>query len=143
MQLRKVAEAAYLTADNHSRYRMILRYFFIQNERMRDFIFPVELYQYIKEKEGCETYEEDRSHQDLNQLVTWGNLFPRQEMSSAKTIEEYKKKRFRYQPTPYTIEFERMLSEMENKEEAFGGALERTQFDRLYQLLQELEEVVH
>lgn len=143
MQLRKVAEAAYLTADNHSRYRMILRYFFIQHERMRDFIFPEEVYQYIKEKEGFETYEEDSLHQDLNQLVTWGNLFPRQEMSSAKTIEEYKKKRFRYQPTPYTIEFERMLTVMENKEEAFSGALERTQFDRLYRLLQELEEVVH
>src|SRR5699024_11228799 len=111
----------------------------IQHERMRDFIFPEEVYQYIKEKEGFETYEEDSLHQDLNQLVTWGNLFPRQEMSSAKTIEEYKKKRFRYKPTPYTIEFERMLYEMEKKEEAFGETLERNLFDCLFCLLQDLD----
>lgn len=51
-------------------------------------------------------------------------------MGNSKTIEEYKKKRFRYQLTPYTIEFERMLIETENKEKSFGGALERTQFSR-------------
>ena len=55
MQLRKVKEASYLTADNHLRYRMILRYFFIQHERMRDFIFPEEIYQYLKEQEDFET----------------------------------------------------------------------------------------
>lgn len=143
MHLRKVKEATYLTAENHFRYRMILRYFYIQHERMREFIFPEEIHKYIIEQEGFEDYEEESLHLDLDQLVKWGNVTPRQEMGSSKTIEEYKKKRFRYQPTPYTIEFERMLIEMENKEESFGGALERTQFDRLYSLLQELEEVVY
>lgn len=142
MQQRKIKEATYLTADNHFRYRMILRYFFIQHERMREFIFPEEVYNYLKKHKEFVDYEEDSLHLDLNQLVTWGNLLPRQEMSSAKTIEEYKKKRFRYQPTPYTIEFERMLVEMENKKETFGGTLERTQFERLYHLLQELEMIV-
>lgn len=142
MQLRKVREAAYLTAENHTRYRMILRYFFIQHERMRDFIFPEEIYNYMKDQKEFEDYEEDSLHLDLDQLVKWGNLFARQEMGSSKTIEEYKKKRFRYQPTPYTIEFERMLTEMENKEESFGGALERSQFERLYHLLQDLEDAV-
>lgn len=142
MSLRKVKEASYLTAENHMRYRMILRYFYIQHERIREFMFPEEVYTHLKEQEGFSDYEEDTLHQDLDQLVKWGNLKPTQEMGHSKTIEEYKKKRFRYQPSPYTIEFERMLIEMENKEESFGGALERTQFTRLYQLLQEVEQIV-
>lgn len=140
--LRKVKEASYLTAENHSRYRAILRYFYIQHNRMRDFIFPEEIYKELKKQENFSNYEEESLHLDLNQLVNWGNLVARQEMGNSRTIEEYKKKRFRYQPTPYTIEFERMLIEMENKEESFGGSLERTQFDRVYQLVQEIEKVV-
>lgn len=142
MSLRKIKEASYLTAENHVRYRMILRYFYIQHERMREFMFPEEVYTYLKEQEGFADYEEDTLHQDLDQLVKWGNLKPTQEIGHSKTIEEYKKKRFRYQPSPYTIEFERMLIEIENKEESFGGALERTQFTRLYHLLQEVEDIV-
>lgn len=142
MALNKVKEAAYLTADNHTRYRTILRYFYIQHERMREFIFPEEVMTHIKSQDGFSDYDEDNLHIDLNQLVKWGNLKPRQELGSSKTIEEYKKKRFRYQPTPYTIEFERMLTEMENKEEAFGGVLERTQFSRLYSYLQKMEQIV-
>lgn len=142
MGLKKVKEAAYLTAENHQRYRAILRYFFIQHERMQEYIYPEEIYNYLKSTGDFSEFEEDSLYLDLDQLVRWGNLIPRQEMGSPRTIEEYKKKRFRYQPTPYTIEFERLLSEMENRNESFGGALERTQFDRVYHLLQELEGVV-
>ncbi|GAB2492820.1 hypothetical protein GCM10008929_16500 [Alkalibacterium psychrotolerans] len=142
MAFNKVKEAAYLTAENCARYRVILRYFYIQHERMREFIFPEEVMTHVRSQDGFSDYEEDNLHIDLNQLVKWGNLTPRQELGSSKTIEEYKKKRFRYQPTPYTIEFERMLTEMENKEEVFGGVLERTQFNRLYSYLQEMELVV-
>lgn len=142
MALSKVKEATYLTADNHARYRTIMRYFYIQHERMREFIFPEEVMTHVKSQNGFADYDEDNLHIDLNQLVKWGNLKPRQELGNSKTIDEYKKKRFRYQPTPYTIEFERMLIEMENKEESFGGVLERTQFSRLYSYLQSLEQIV-
>lgn len=142
MVLRKVKEASYLTAENYFRYRAILRFFYTQHERMREFIFPGEVFLSLKEVEGFSEYTEDQLQLDLNQLVEWGNLSPKQEIGSARTIDEYKKKRFRYQPTPYTIEFERLLMEMENKEESFGGALERTQFERLYRLIQDVEEVV-
>ena len=63
-------------------------------------------------------------------------------MTNARTIEEYKKKRFRYQPTPYTIEIERMLIELERKvDDTFKGSLERSQFERLYEVLQKLESI--
>lgn len=132
---KKVTEASYLTAGNVWSYRAILRYFYIQHERMREFLFPEEIYAYLIELPGFNDYSEDVLQQDLDQLVKWNNLVARQEMGRSRTIEEFKKKRFRYQCTPYTVEFERMLLAMEKGGEVFGGSLEQKEFDRLYQAL--------
>ena len=56
-------------------------------------------------------------------------------MTNAKTIEEYKKKRFRYQCTPYTVEIERMIVHLEKLGDTFQGSLERFQFERLLLVL--------
>ena len=66
---KKVIEASYLTANNASSYRSILRYFFIQHERMREFLFPEEVYEYVVSIQGFEDYPEEQLHQDLDQLV--------------------------------------------------------------------------
>ena len=113
--MKKVVEASYLTADSAAQYRTILRYFYHQHERMRDFIGPEEILEYMRSIPVFSDYQEDQLHQQLAQLVKWNNLIARQDMTSAKTIEEYKKKRFRYQSTPYTIEIERMLVVLEKK----------------------------
>lgn len=137
---KKVTEASYLTADKAWSYRAILHYFYWQHERMREFLFPEEIYAHLKEHPDFVDYTEDELHQDLAQLVAWNNLNARQEMSRAKSIEEFKKKRFRYQPTPYTIEFERMLENMEQGGDVFGGSLEKKEFERLYQALMSIED---
>lgn len=136
---KKVTEASYLTAGNAWSYRAILRYFYIQHERMREFLFPEEVYAHLTELPGFDAYTEDELHQDLDQLVRWNNLVARQEMGRSRTIEEFKKKRFRYQCTPYTVEFERMLVAMEKGGEMFGGSLEKKEFDRLYQALLDMD----
>jgi uncharacterized protein (TIGR02677 family) len=134
--MKKVIEASYLTADSAAHYRTILRYFYHQHERMRDFIAPEEILDYMRGGPSFTDYQEDLLHQHLAQLVKWNNLIARQDMTSAKTVEEYKKKRFRYQSTPYTIEIERMLVVLEKKVgDTFQGSLERSQFDRLLQAL--------
>jgi uncharacterized protein (TIGR02677 family) len=134
--MKKVVEASYLTADSAAQYRTILRYFYHQHERMRDFIGPEEILEYMRTIPVFSDYLEEQLHQQLAQLVKWNNLIARQDMTSAKTIEEYKKKRFRYQSTPYTIEIERMLVVLEKKTgDTFQGSLERSQFDRLLQAL--------
>ncbi|SHH38491.1 TIGR02677 family protein [Virgibacillus chiguensis] len=139
---KKVVEASYLTAEKAWSYRAILRYFYIQHERMREFLFPEEILTYLKESADFKDYTEEQLHQDLDQLVKWNNLLARQEMGRAHTIEEFKKKRFRYQCTPYTVEFERMLVEMEKGGDVFGGSLEKKEFERLYQSLVELEKML-
>lgn len=138
--MKKVIEASYLTAESAAQYRTILRYFYRQHERMRDFITPEEILEHMRAIPPFYDYQEEQLHQQLAQLVKWNNLIARQDMTNAKTIEEYKKKRFRYQPTPYTIEIERMLTVLEkNISETFQGSLERSQFERLLQMLINLQ----
>ncbi len=133
--MKKIIEASYLTADSAAHYRTILRYFYHQHERMRDFIAPEEILDHMRSIPAFFDYEEEQLHQQLAQLVKWNNLIARQDMANAKTIEEYKKKRFRYQCTPYTVEIERMLVQLETIGDTFQGSLERSQFDRLLQAL--------
>ena len=127
-----------MNAERTWSYRTILRYFYIQHERMQEFLFPEEIYAYLKRLPEFYDYTEEQLHQDLAQLVNWKNLVARQELKNARSIEEFKKKRFRYQCTPYTIEIERMLEKLERIGDSFGGSLERTELHRLYQSLQEV-----
>lgn len=141
--MKKVVEASYLTAESAAHYRTILRYFYHQHERMRDFIAPEEIMEHMRSIPAFADYEEEQLHLQLVQLVKWNNLIARQDMTNAKTVEEYKKKRFRYQSTPYTIEIERMLVVLEKKVgDTFQGSLERSQFDRLLQALTALQREV-
>lgn len=139
---KKVTEASYLTTDKAWAYRAILRYFYIQHERMRQFLFPEEIYAYLIDLPDFSEYSEEQLHQDLDQLTKWNNLIARQEVGRSRSIEEFKKKRFRYQCTPYTIAFERMLEGIEKGGEVFGGSLEKKEFERLYQALSDLETIV-
>ncbi|ETI68934.1 TIGR02677 family protein [Neobacillus vireti] len=137
--MKKIIEASYLTADSAAHYRTILRYFYHQHERMRDFIAPEELLEHMRSIPAFADFQEDQLHQQLAQLVKWNNLIARQDMTNAKTIEEYKKKRFRYQCTPYTVEIERMIVQLEKLGDTFQGSLERSQFDRLFQAITSLQ----
>ncbi|MFT8708755.1 MAG: TIGR02677 family protein [Sporolactobacillus sp.] len=137
-QFQKIKEASYLTAENAVRYRVILRYFYIEHERMKDLLYPADIFQFVRSVRGLEEYTEAMLEQDLQTLVTWNNIIPRQEMKEPKSIEEYKRKRFRYQVTPYTVEFERLLAELAKKGDAFGGQLEKSSFERLLKALLEL-----
>ncbi|MBO2945207.1 TIGR02677 family protein [Paenibacillus sp. F411] len=132
---KKVTEATYLATEKSDKYRAILRHFFIQHERLREFLFPEEVYNHLRESPYFKNYGLDELHSDLASLVRWGNLRAQQESGKVRTIEEFKKKRFRYQITPYTVEFERMLIQFEHQSDQFGGSLEKSHFERMYQTL--------
>ena len=133
--LKPILEASYLTAENAWRYRAILRYFYIQHERLRHYLLPEEVYEHLKASQYFANYTEEQLQQDLNQLVNWGNLIPRQETGRVSTIQEFKRRRFRYQCTPYTVEIERMVQNLENMVGSMRGSLERTLFERLLEAL--------
>ncbi len=128
---RQIIEVNYLTTENAWRYRAILRFFYLQHEKLRYYLLPEEVYSYLQSNPHFSDYTLEQLQQDLAQLVEWKNLIPRQDMGKVKSIEEFRKKRFRYQCTPYTVEIERMVQTLEEKGDSFGGSLEKTQFDRL------------
>lgn len=136
--LKPIPEVTYLNTENTWRYRAILRFFYRQHERLRHYLFPEEVYNHLKQYEVFASYSEEMLEHDLQRLVAWGNLIPRQETGKVSSIEEFKRKKFRYQCSPYTVEIERMVHQLEQLGESFGGSLERTLFDRLLQLLSEL-----
>lgn len=136
--MRPITEATYLTTGNAWRYRSILRYFYMQHERLRYYLFPDEVLEFLRQSPHFKDYSEEQLQQDLNQLVEWKNLIPRQDTGKVSSIEEFKRKKFRYQCTPYTIEIERMVQGLEQMGESFGGSLERTLFDRLLDSLMKL-----
>ncbi len=54
------------------------------------------------------------------------------------SIEQFKKKRFRYQCAPYTVEIERMVRSLEQMGDSFGGSLERSLVQRMLEALEAL-----
>jgi uncharacterized protein (TIGR02677 family) len=136
--LKPIQEATYLTVPNAWRYRSILRYVYQQHERLRHYIVLEEIYQQLKQDPFFREVTEEQFQQDLDQLVAWKNLIPRQDTGRVSSIAEFKKRKFRYQLTPYTIEIERMVLSLEHLGEGFGGSLERTIFDRLLGNLMDL-----
>jgi len=136
--LRPLTEASYLTTGNAWRYRAILRYFFLQHESMRHFVYPEEVLGDLHLSAHFASYQEGDLEQDLRQLVDWGNLVARQDTRRVTSVEEFRKKRFRYQATAYAIEIERMVAHLEQMGASYGGSLERTDVDRLLENLQSL-----
>ncbi|MEA4883575.1 MAG: TIGR02677 family protein [Clostridia bacterium] len=136
--LKPITEVTYLTTENAWRYRAILRYFYIQHERLRYYLLPDEVLDNLRESPHFQGYTEDLLVRDLDQLVEWKNLIPRQETGRVASIEQFRKKRFRYQCAPYTVEIERMVRSLEQMGESFGGSLERTLVQRMLESLEML-----
>ena len=136
--LRRIPETAYLNAENAARYRAILHFCYRRHEHMQTFVYPEEIFRELAQTSFFAAYTEEQLAQDLAQLEAWGNLTAQQEVARAHNIAEFKRKRFRYQCTPYTVEIERMVERLRGLGDSFGGSLETTQFDRLLSHLSSL-----
>lgn len=132
---KKITEIAYLNADsNHIRYRMIMRYFFVQHERMRDFIYPEDILTFM-ETQHVKDYTIERLTQDLKQLVTWKNISESYEVKNPRTIEEFNRRNSRYQILPISVEIERMMLTLERQGDTFKGSLDVRLFEKFYRIL--------
>ena len=105
---------------------------------MQTFVYPDEIYRELAQTSFFAAYTEEQLSQDLAQLESWGNLTAQQEVTRARNIAEFKRKKFCYQCTPYTVEIERMVERLRGLGDSFGGSLETTQFDRLLSHLSSL-----
>ncbi|WP_217594133.1 TIGR02677 family protein [Cohnella sp. GbtcB17] len=137
--LRAVPELSYLTATNVARYRVIMRFVYVEYQRLRYWLRPEEIYEGAKSSGVLENYTLEMCMSDLESLKGWGNLASRHDGGRALSLEEYMRKKSQYLLTPYSIEIERMLEALE-KVKGYGGSLETTYFDQIAACVHEIRE---
>lgn len=135
--LKPVIETKYLSAENCHRYRPILRHFFDQYEKISYWRYKEEVYEELKKSEEFSDYTIEQCKQDLDTLVTWGNLIPVQDTSKVSTVEEFKNKQFRYRLSEYSVEIERMTIRLESLH-IEGASLEATLFEKILQAVKKI-----
>lgn len=137
---KQIDEMRYLTVDNTWRYRSILRYFYMQYEKMKNWLYKEEIYQALIENEEFKDYTLEMCRQDLDVLLLWKNLSAFQDTAKVSTVEEFKNKQFRYQLTPYSVEIERLTLHLENMA-IESASLEPSLLERLREELKKLPSV--
>ncbi|WP_372635065.1 TIGR02677 family protein [Cohnella sp.] len=135
--LRPVAELNYLNAINVARYRAIMRYVYLQYQRLKYWLKPEEIFEGVQDWDVIDGYTLEQCVSDLEQLKSWGNLASRHDGGRALSLEEYMRKKSQYLLTPYAIEIERMLEALE-KVKGYGGSLETTYFDTIAECIQQI-----
>lgn len=135
-----ISETAYLTAENVTRYRCILRFFYLQHERIKYWLDQEDVYQAMKEYEEFAEYTQEQCRQDLNALVNWKNLITVQDVKKVTSVEAFKNRQYRYQLSEYSVEIERMTVRLENLS-VEGASLEPSLLERIKEQLFLMEEV--
>lgn len=128
--IKPITETKYLSVDNVARYRTIIRFFYVQYEKIKYWLYKEEIFNELSKYDIFLGYTMDECKSDLSQLTEWGNLIADQDSSKVYTIEDFKNKQFRYQLSDYSVEIERMTIKLEN---LFieGSSLEPTLLERL------------
>lgn len=130
-----ITEVNYLRAENVDRYRIIIRYFFEQYEKIRYWLYKEDVFDAMIQTELFPDYTLDQCQSDLSALTEWKNLIALQDTSKVTSIEEFKNRKYRYQLSEYTIEIERMTLKLENLQ-VEGASLEPTLLERIhYQIM--------
>jgi uncharacterized protein (TIGR02677 family) len=138
--IKPIEEVKYLSAENASRYRLIMRYFYEQYQKFKYWLYKEDIYEYVNQFDMFADYTMEKCEQDLKALTEWKNLIATQDTSKASTIDEFKNKKFRYQLSPYSIEIERMTIRLESIV-GYGGSLQPSLFERIYRNLIKINEM--
>lgn len=135
-----IYEVNYLRAENVDRYRLIIRFFLLEYEKIHYWLHKEDVYEVIHQLENYQDYTLEQCQQDLQALVNWGNLTAIQDSNKVRTIEDFKNKRYRYQLSEYTVRIERMVIDLENLENE-GASLEPTLLERIYFQLCQISQI--
>ncbi|MBR2786817.1 MAG: TIGR02677 family protein [Clostridia bacterium] len=138
--LKQITETSYLTAENVARYRPILRYFYEEYETTNYMLYKEEVFDELKGKAEFEKYTLEMCENDLTALVNWGNLIAIQDTNNVTTVEEFKRRKFRYQLSPYAVEIERLVLKLENLHSE-GGSLEPMLVERIKEALVNIDRI--
>lgn len=137
---KQIDEMRYLTVENAWRYRTILRYFYLQYEKMKYWMYKEEIFQELKKHEEFNEYTMEQCKQDLDVLISWKNLLAIQDTSKVTTVEEFKNKQFRYQLSEYSVEIERLTIKLENLY-IESASLEPSLLERIREALKKIPQI--
>ena len=137
---KSLTEVKYLNADNVSRYRCIMRIFFVNYEKLRYWLYQEDVYEEMIQDPFFKDYRMEQCQQDLAMLTEWKNLNTIQDTRKVSSIEEFKNKKFRYQMSEYSVEIERLVIRLEN---LFieGASLEPTLLERIRRNMERFTEM--
>lgn len=104
--LESISETRYLSTDNYTVYRTIMRIFYLEHQKMhyqmdRDTVLVLLLGQTV-----FADYTPEQLTLDLQQLVKWKNLTPIQDPRKPRTIAEFKNKQYQYMMSQTAIEID-------------------------------------
>lgn len=135
--LKPIKETSYLTAENARRYRVILRFFYMQYEKIKYWMEQDEVHRELCTYDEFADYTMEQCRQDMDALVNWGNLLTMQDTKRVTSIEAFKSRQYRYQLSEYTVEIERMTIRLE-KLFVEGASLEPTLLEKIRRELEKL-----
>ncbi|MGI6705897.1 MAG: TIGR02677 family protein [Clostridia bacterium] len=138
--LKPVEETSYLTAQNVERYRAIMRFMYIQHQRMRYWLKKEEIFAFLRQYPIFSDYTLEDCQNDLKVLVDKKNLLAVQDTSKASTLEEFKNKRFKYMLSEISVELERLLEKIEHST-GVRGSLEPKLFEKMLFHLQKMNKL--
>ena len=136
--LESISETRYLSADNYTVYRTIMRIFYLEHQKMhyqmdRDTVLVL-----LRGQSVFRNYTPEQLTLDLQQLVKWKNLTPIQDPRKPRTIAEFKNKQYQYMMSQTAIEIERLTITLENLSTRTAG-LSVSPFRRLREDLHRAE----
>jgi len=138
--LKPIIETKYLHVENTDRYRVIIRYFYLQYEKLKYWMYQEEVHEALSAHEYFKEYTLEQCQQDLAVLADWKNLFKMQDTKKVATVEEFKNRKFRYQLSEYSVEIERMVLRLENLQ-IEGSSLEPTLLERIRKSIMQIHTI--
>lgn len=112
--LDSISETRYLSADNYTVYRTIMRIFYLEHQKMHYQMDQDAVLILLRGQAVFADYSPEQLTLDLQQLVKWKNLTPIQDPRKPRTIAEFKNRQFQYMMSQTAIEIERLTITLEN-----------------------------
>lgn len=139
--LKPISEVSYLRAENVERYRVIIRYFYEEYEKIHYWIFKEEIYEMMIQTKLFPEYTIETCQSDLDALTNWKNLSAMQDSSKVFHPDDFINRKYRYQLSDYTIEIERMTMRLETLE-IEGASLEPTLLERIHTMVLKIPDML-
>ncbi|MEG2018425.1 MAG: TIGR02677 family protein, partial [Clostridium sp.] len=138
-----IEESKYLATENTWRYRSIIRIIYKKYEQMKYSVYKEEIFDALKTYEDFKDYSMDNLKSDLDQLVNWKNLTATADTAKVKSVEEFKNREFRYNLSPVTVEFERMIISLEHMSIENSSSLESLLVEKFRELIERMPSMLY